>query len=554
MTIAQVSTLTLWFLLLLFCTAVGSAYLYWRMARKLDALLVLCAALPLLVVLLQVRVEQVAVTSRLLDSRQPLPPMSELRLDLQASNELVLQGDGLFASQWQDLPAKKLQWQRETIPAGEILQLQFPQQLAYGRLFQLRVDRRQNKGSWRVQLLAANQQILAEQKSTETSVTLSWLPPVAERLVLQARVLDQADRVIDQGPIPLEIVQIPPLQVQGRFAAASFDLQALNTLLVQSDAVLAWQTQLGKGINRKENARQTMDKPALYIQDAAYFEQLPVAARSQLLEQIGSGATLLILGANAQQPAIWSSALGLRLRKAEATEVVTTQGLTLTSTDWTPIPITDASWRTVQEEASGRSLMAQRDWQQGKIVWLAVSNWHQAMISEPQKVKLWWQTILDASEVNSALEWQIELNNPGQTMSLVGQRTGLCGRGIEHRMMTLSSENATQPVQLQMQPVGYRAEAHCVAWWPEHAGWYRWQTSEDKQVTKDKVQAQGSLYVFENKDWPTWQRYQKQVASEQYAQRLPEPVEKRRSLVVIWPFVLLSMFAMLCLWWREQRT
>nr|WP_315468576.1 hypothetical protein [uncultured Undibacterium sp.] len=554
MTIAPVSTLTILLLLLLLITAVGSAYLYWRKARKLDAILVLCAALPLLMMLLQVRVEQAVFTSRLLDSRQPLPSMSDLRLDLQTSNELVLQGDGLFASQWQDLPAKKLLWQRDTIPAGEILQLQFPQQLAYGRLFQLRVDRRHVKGSWRVQLLAANQQILAEQKSTETSVTLSWLPPVAERLVLQARVLDEADRVIDQGPIPLQIVQIPPLQVQGRFAAASFDLQTLNTLLVQSDAVLAWQTQLGKGINRKENARQTMDKPALYVQDAAYFEQLPVAARSQLLEQIGSGATLLILGANAQQPAIWSSALGLRLSKAEAAEVATSQGLTLTSTDWTPMPVTDTAWRSVQEQASGRRLMAQRDWQQGKIVWLAVSNWHQAMISEPQKVKLWWQTILDASEVNSAQEWQLELDNLGQTISLVGQRTGLCGRGLEHRMMTLSSENGTQPLHLQMQPVGYRAEAHCVAWWPASAGWYRWQTSEDKPGAKDKVQAQGSLYVFGNKEWPTWQRYLKQVATEQYAQRLAEPIEKRRSHVVIWPLVLLSMFAFLCLWWREQRT
>jgi hypothetical protein len=66
-------------------------------------------------------------------------------------------------------------------------------------------------------------------------------------------------------------------------------------------------------------------------------------------------------------------------------------------------------------------------------------------------------------------------------------------------------------------------------------------------------QAQGAVYVYDKKDWPTWQRYQKQRATEQYLQRLPEAVEKYRPNLVIWPFVLLSMLAFLCLWWREQR-
>ncbi|WP_395009371.1 hypothetical protein [Undibacterium sp.] len=552
-TIAPISTLNLLFLLLLILTALGSAFLYWRKARKLDAILVLCAALPLMVLLLQVRIEQDTARSFLLDSRKTSLSVSELQSALKTSGELVLQGDGLFASQWQDLPAKKLLWQRDTIPAGEILQLQFPQQLAYGRPFQLRVERRQNKDPWRVQLLAANQQILAEQKSTEKAVTLSWLPPVAERLVLQARVLDAADRVIGQGPIPVEIINAAPLQVQGRFTAASFDLQALNTLLIQSDAVLDSQTQLGKGIQRKEDPRLSMDKPNLYLQDAAIFEQLSAPARRQLLEQIATGATLLIVGANAQQPAVWSSAVGLRLRQAEPVEVSTAQGLTLSTTDLTPMSTTNSPWRLLQEEAGGPSLLAQRDWQRGKIVWLAVSNWHQMMISEPQKLKAWWQTILDAGEVSSTQPWQLEVDRSGQTMSLVGQRIALCGRGLESRMLRLPADNAEQGNRLQMQPVSYRAEAHCVAWWPASAGWHQWETDQEDVIAKDMQQAQGAVYVYDKKDWPTWQRHQKQRATEQYLQRLPEAVEKYRPNLVIWPFVLLSMLAFLCLWWREQR-
>lgn len=552
--ITSLSTMTMLLLLILSVTALVSGFLYWRSGRRLDAVIVCCAALPLGFVLLQLPRVENSASALLLDSRQTLPPLNELRARMQTTNAVVLQGDGLFASQWQDLPARTLTWQRDTQATGEVLQLVFPTQLAYGRVFQLSVKRPQAKGVWRVQLLAENQQVLAEQKGTAPLLTVSWLAPVVERMVLQARVLNQDDQVIDQGPIPLEIVEMQPLQIQGRFSAPSFDLQALNTLLTQSDAVLDWQVQLGKGIVRKESPRLAMERPQVLIQDASYFEQLSASAQRMILEQVAAGASLMILGANVQQSVVWKKSVDLKLRQFEVSEFETPQGAKLGSANWLPSDLTNSPWRSLSDVGVAPNRMAVRDWGQGKILWLGATNWHQAMITDPQKLKSWWQSILDRSGVKSEMEWQLEVDRLGQDMSIPGQRIALCGRGLEHRRMETWAESLSQATRLQMQAVDDRADAQCAAFWPTQAGWHRWQTLASNGTAKSSPQAQGSVYVYQATDWPSWQRYQRQMASEAYRLRLPETLPTHTQRAIVWPWILLSMLAMLLLWWREQRT
>lgn len=551
--ITTLSTWTMLLLLLLSATAAVSAFLYWHSGRRVDAFIVCCAAIPLVFVLLQLPTQENATSTFLLDTRQPLPPMVDLRARIAEANAVALQGDGLFASQWQDVPARRLTWQRDTRPAGEVLQLDFPTQIAYGRAFQLSVTRAQAKAEWRIQLLAENQQILAEQKGTSQQLTLTWLAPMAARMVLQARVLSHNDEVIDQGPIPLNVVAMQPLQIQGRFSAPSFDLQALNALLTQSDAVLDWQVQLGKGIVRKESPRLAMLNPQVLIQDATYFEQLTSSARRVLMDQVAAGATLLILGANTQQPAMWKKALGLSLRQSEASEFETSQGAKLSSGTWLPSDLTTGPWQVLPEAGVKIHLMAEREWDQGKIVWLATTNWHQAMITEPQKLTSWWQSVLDRSGVKTEQDWQLEVDRLGQGMAMPGQRIELCGRGLEQRQIEVSTESESTSIHLQMQAVADRAEAQCAAFWPTRAGWLRWQTLPSNDSAKASLQAQGSWYVYQSTDWSSWQRHQRQSATEQYRLRLPEGLAEHTQRSIVWPWILLSMVAMLGLWWREQR-
>lgn len=536
-----------------------SAIVYWRQRRKLDAILVLAAVVPLVLVLLQPSLKENnslnTPSTYFIDSRHPLPAISELRQKIQQADTISLRGDGLFRSQWQDVPVRpviRLADSDHNKEAGERLELKFPQRLAYGRAFTLEVQRPQasSQSEWRIQLLAENQQVLAEQKGRGKTLTLEWLPPAVERMVLQAKILDAQDKLIEQGPIPLEVINTPPLQVQGRFAAPSFDTQSLNQLMLQSHAILDWQTQLGKTIVRRESSEQVLDETALLVQDAAYFEQLSQTARQQVLARVAAGASLIVLGVNAQQASIWSKQLGLSLRKVntDTEKIRSAQGVNLSAVNWTPALANSSDWQAVDAQ----HWLVQRSWQRGRIVWLAAADWHQSMISEPLKLKLWWQSVLDASAVQQVQDWMLAIDDgvENSDMPLSGQALQLCAQGLDQRVLVLQGVSQ----RLQLSPVAHKVEAQCAAFWPAHSGWYDWQTLPQKKPSDDaQTQARAAFYVFNESDWKSWQRQQKYRATAAYANLLPEDRSARTTNLPLWPGILLSMAACLMLWRREQR-
>src|SRR5690606_5278178 len=131
-----------------------------------------------------------------------------------------------------------------------------------------------------------------------------------------------AGKTIAEGPLPLTIVEPSILQVQGRFGAPSFDLRTLNELLAGSGALLDWQVVLGRAITRTELPLAEMKAPNLLVIDAAWFERASSAERSTLLGRVAGGLPLLVLGANANDPGIWSRTLGLRLQAQPADKTI----------------------------------------------------------------------------------------------------------------------------------------------------------------------------------------------------------------------------------------
>jgi hypothetical protein len=122
-----------------------------------------------------------------------------------AASAVELRGDGLRDAEWRDVPARPLQW---TPKAADLLWLDFPRTLALGRQFTLTVRRGEAQAGWRLQLLAENHQVLADSGPAAkpgTTQSVQWLPPVAEAMVLQARILDAAGKVQAQGPLPLQV-------------------------------------------------------------------------------------------------------------------------------------------------------------------------------------------------------------------------------------------------------------------------------------------------------------------------------------------------------------
>ncbi|UUZ51148.1 hypothetical protein LP420_17405 [Massilia sp. B-10] len=148
--------------------------------------------------------------------------------------------------------------------------------MALGRVFTLKATLPKG-ASRKLQLVAENGKVIAEAAGSGATLAVQWLPPVAETLVLEGQAARRPlSRTIAEGPVPLDVRDPLPLQVQGRFGAPSFDTRTLNQLLAQSNAILDWQITLGKVVTRSE-PRAAIARADLLVVDAAYLERLPVA-------------------------------------------------------------------------------------------------------------------------------------------------------------------------------------------------------------------------------------------------------------------------------------
>jgi hypothetical protein len=469
----------------------GSAIVYLIRRKWTDAVLAVVAA--------------GALAGLLAGLTRPADPAAAVRLE----------GDGLRAAQWHDLPARPLQW---TPPSDAVLRLEFPRRLALGRMFELTV-RRTVAGSARLQLLAENNQVLAEASGNGAALTVQWLPPVAETLVLKARLLDAAGKLVAEGPVPLTVRASEPLQVSGRFGAPSFDARILNDLLAGSNALLDWQVTLGKTVTRSETARAAMAQPNLIVIDAAWFERLHDTARSALLEQVAGGTPLIVLGANASDTGIWMRTVQLKL-EAEAENQTAGAPLAMAVAPFNPAP--GGVW-------TGSEMVWSRAWQKGRIVWLGVSEWHRYAISDPRALGLWWQGVLDKAGVTRTED--VVWLEPDE-MPIAGERLELCAQGVRGDAVF---PGLKQAIPWQRRPD--RADASCVAVWPQKAGWL------------DGAE----VYVFAGNDWPLWQKAQRRDATARYAARTPAPVAAATTPLPAWPFALVFAAAMLGLWRRERR-
>ncbi|SFD93899.1 hypothetical protein [Massilia yuzhufengensis] len=494
---------------------IASAALYARRRQWMDALLVLVAAAALGLFAAGIRLPGDAGRTLTLDPAAPAPMLDGVRA-------FAATGDGLRAAQWNDLPALPLQWQR---PEGGTLRLDYPRQLALGRSFTLRVQR-DDKVDARLQLVAENGQVIADARGTGELV-VNWMPPLAERLVLKARLLDAGGKTIAEGPVPLTVVEPSILQVQGRFGAPSFDLRTLNELLAGSGALLDWQVLLGRAITRTELPLETMKEPNLLVIDAAWFERAGSAERSALLGRVAGGLPLLVLGGNANDAGVWSRTLGLPLQ-AQASGRKIEAPLELPVAPLNPVSRDAGEWRGAD------NLVWTRNWQKGRIAWLGASEWHRHAISEPQALALWWQGVLDALRVERPqdVEWLAPEDLP-----LPGQRMELCARGVKGEVSfpDLKLARTWAP----------RTDAACVAVYPEKSGWLQ---------ARDARAGAHAVYVYAPGDWPQWQAAQRRDATARYAARTPvKALEGAARAFPAWPFALAFAAAMLLLWWRERR-
>ncbi|WP_229202108.1 hypothetical protein [Pseudoduganella aquatica] len=536
-----------------------SAALYVRRDQALNALLALLAALALAAMLASPMQPAARAGEIAIATGAPSAPAGDAQaralLAVPQSGSIALTGHGLRAAQWDDLPARPLRW---TAPQGDLLRLEFPRTLPLGRSFILSARHTGAQSGWRLQLLAENGQVLAESSqaakppSQSAALSLTWQPPLAEQMLLQARLLDAAGKTVAQGPVPLQVTPPVPLQIIGRFGAPSFDARALNQLLSDSGALLDWQTTLGKGLSRSESARADLAEPNGQVVDAAWFESLSAPARTALLAQTGQGVPLLILGGNASSAAIWQRDLALRLVPQNPTTEkedvrqfsVNSEQLAMPPASLNPASQPGEGWSAVAVDGKGQHWLWQREWKKGSIAWVGVSDWHRYAISSPAALGQWWQALFDkaAAGATQKLAWQ-----QPDPMPVAGLRTEICVQGAEAGSSLHIDGQAGLAVQpgLVWQARRAQAEMVCAAFLPQQAGW----------LTLRSGASEHRVYIYAASDWPQWQQALRQDATARYAARSPEAVaaSSPRAPFPSWPFALICAAAMLALWQRERR-
>ncbi len=505
----------MWMLALIGVAGLVSAALYARRRQWIDTLLVLVAAiaLGLFAAGLKVPGDGGRVLALAPDMRAPM---------LEGVRGFSVKGDGLRAAQWNDLPALPLQWEA---PKGGAMRLDFPRQLALGRTFTLRLQR-EDKTDARLQLLAENGQPIGEARGTG-ELKVDWMPPLAERMVLRARLLDKDGKKLAEGPVPVNVHEPAILQVQGRFGAPSFDLRALNELLAGSGALLDWQVVLGRAIKRSELPREEMKEPNLLVVDAAWFERAGAGERSALLGRVAGGVPLLVLGSNANDPGFWSRTLQLPL-KAQPSDAKTDSPLELAVAPLNPGAREAGPW------TGSENLVWTRDWQKGRIAWLGAAEWHRYAITDPQALALWWQGVLDRVGVERPQD--VEWLEP-EELPLPGQRMELCARGV--------SGEVSFPELKLARSWAPRTDSACVAVWPQKAGWLQ---------VRDAKAGEHAVYVYAPEDWPQWHAAQRRDATARYMARTPvKAMDGAARSFPAWPFAVVFALAMLLLWWRERK-
>jgi hypothetical protein len=529
---------------------VSASLLYARSHKWIDVALAAVAGASLAVALADIRLLEAGENTLTVTANASGGISEADRLAIPRAQRISLVGDGLREAEWRDLPARPLQWKPA---AADLLWLDFPRSMSLGRIFTLSVRRSQAQAGWRLQLLAENKQVLAESSTTAAASQLSvqWLPPVAEAMVLQARLLDTAGAVIAQGPIPLQVKDALPLQIQGRFDAPSFDARALNQLLADGGAILDWSVTLGKAVARSETARAPLTAPNAVVVDAAYVEHLNPPARDALLAQVRQGVPLVVLGGNAADASLWQRQFDLRLRpQSPTTEKEDTRqfsvagaSLAMPPAGLNPDDRAGGPWSVLARDGKKQPWLWQRDMSQGRIVWIGVSDWHKYAISAPQALALWWQGAMDSIALASVQKAGWQMTDP---MPLPGLRSEVCAQGVKPGTMI----GVAGAAELQLQARADKADAVCAALWPQKAGWLAFKAADMAEA--------GMEYVYARGDWPARQKALRRDATALYAARSQSTTTtdgatgSSRPLPVA-PFGVLFALCMLGLWWREQR-
>ncbi|UUZ56615.1 hypothetical protein LP419_16845 [Massilia sp. H-1] len=330
-----------------------------------------------------------------------------------------LTGDGLRAAQWEDLPALVA---RLDAAAGRRATPRLPAHDGAGPRVHAQGDAAQGRQPQAAAGGRKRQGDPEEAVSSGATLAVQWLPPVAETLVLKARLLDAA-RQNDR--------RRPGAARRARPAAAAGAGALRCTVFRYAHAQPAagpkqCDTRLADHARQGRHAQRSAARGHRACRSAGGGRGLPgtlagATARASLLVQVVDGTPLLILGASANE--LSRLVAHAQARTARAARIQTggrTSGAGQ-CLGWLPAARNVGGWSAAADR------IWTRPWDKGRITWLGVAEWHRYAITERARWACGGRTCSTPCGVRRPEP--VSLIEPEQ-MPLPGQRLALCAYGM----------------------------------------------------------------------------------------------------------------------------
>ncbi|NQD38563.1 hypothetical protein HPT27_16185 [Permianibacter sp. IMCC34836] len=522
--------------------------------------------------------QQHSQQSQLFQEQQPERQLEQK----QEQPPLQLFGNGLSSAAWQQMPTRLIQWQA---PAAPEWQLSSNRQLTLGNVLQIHLQA--PAAAQVLQLRDARRELIADAPVLSGVASVSWRPTAIGHYDWLLQVRDQHDAVLRELPLAFAVLPNRITRVQAQFSAPSFEQRALREWLQQTGMAGEFLSQTGQQLQRRDafnpNQPNTADNETgntgasaddsnaaentaenasrLLLLDLRSWQQSSGAQRAQWLQQVARGATLALLadGSEAELAVrtLLSKQLAAEWRSLSETEQAIAIGETaLQRASWQLR--SNEHWQTLTPDADSitgdHDMVLVRSWQQGRVIWLGLSDSHRLWQRARDHYARWWQQSLALPDRNGPVWHDPEDGVQGKPTALCLDNVVADSRATNaEASFDSSSETNTETLTLTLQTakgvtetLSLQAAAtpgqRCALYTPSAPGWYR-------------ITAPVTAWwrVYEQTPSVELQQAAAYEATRQHSQTLAAAPVTRAQPLPRWPFALIVLLGLAAIWWRERQ-
>jgi len=381
---------------------------------------------------------------------------------------------------------------------------------------------------------------------------LDLLAPLPGRYAFDLQVIDEDDRLVDSGPLPLQVIAVPRLNVLALASSPSFGWRYLQNWLSDNGAGLLLRTRVSRDhfLQQRHNIDAGLSAGGLddamlgafdiVVADSDAWSRLALAARERIERQVSDKSLGLLLlvdhASGAAVPTFPARAPELAEAPPRAdTRLLSAYSAPLPLIDVPALAITGAS--SVWQDGDGLPVAAFNGSGAGRIglaLRLPVYRW--VLQGEADAYARYWQQLLAAIARPQPARLT---SQPSSRLPVVGMRVELCFDAAVNPVVELIGSDAfAEALTTYRRPWG-----SCALAWPRVAGWHGLRNADETDF----------FYVFEAADWKGLQAAERIAATREssggragsHVRHAWNPPPEGGFLVLL---VLLGL-----LWWEQKR-